>query len=177
MEATTMGTVAVSPPMPIPDASKTIAAALAFPMDYVVRRYAKDNGLPLEVAKEHEAEVKKYLALCVLHPGGGLGMSRIIDELWHTFIWFTHDYHRFCERVAGRYLHHGPATEEDLKSGKNIEDYLRTLSEYRLYFGEPPVHLWPKPSAKGVAETTCDGGCTACGGSGCSGSGCTACRG
>lgn len=157
---------------------EAIAVALAFPMNNVVQRYAKDHGLPLEVAREHEVELKKYLALCALRPGGGYGMSRVIDELWHTFIFFTFDYHRFCEEVAGRYLHHQPATEEDLSSGKNIEDYLRTLSEYRLYFGEPPVHLWPIPtSAKGMAETTCDGGCTACGGSGCSGSGCTSCRG
>ena len=128
--------------------SEVIAVAMAFPMDNVVRRYAKDNGLPLEVAKEHEVEMKKYLALCAIHRGGGLGMSRVIDELWHTFIWFTRDYHRFCDEVAGRYLHHGPATEENLASGKNVEDYLITLSLYREHFGEPPVHLWPKPKEK-----------------------------
>ena len=187
--------------------AETIAAAMAFPMDHVVRRYAKDHGLPLEVAKEHEVELKKYLALCALHPGGGYGMSRVIDELWHTFIWFTGDYHRFCNKVAGRYLHHQPATEEDLVNGKNLEDYSRTLSDYRSYFGEPSVHLWPVPTVaktdesscnrchlgpscgakckscndkgglESMAETTCGSGCTACGGTGCSGSGCSACRG
>lgn len=151
---------------------EAIAVALAFPMDHVVRRYAKDNGLPLDVAKEHEVELKKYLALCALHPGGGLGMSRVIDELWHTFIFFTRDYHWFCEQVAGRYLHHGPATEEDLETGENIKDYLRTLSEYRLYFGEPPVHLWPVPCARKSDEAGC--GNSTCGNS-CSSSTCSTC--
>lgn len=151
-----------------------IARALAFPMDRVVQRYAKDHGLPLEVAREHEAEVKKYLALCALTPGGGLGMSRVIDELWHTLIWFTRDYHRFCEEVAGRYLHHGPTSEEDLATGKNLDDYAQTLALYRQYFGEPPKHFWPEPG-KGDHATTCKG-CNTCSGAGCSGSGCTGCK-
>lgn len=151
---------------------EAIVAALVFPMDHVVQRYAKDHNLPVDVAKEHEVELKKYLALCTLHPDGGLGMSRVIDELWHTFIWFTRDYHRFCNQVAGRYLHHGPATEEALAGGKNIEEYLRTLSEYKTYFGEPPVHLWPAPSPRMSDEAGC--GHNNCGNS-CSSSTCSTC--
>lgn len=152
--------------------SEVIAAALAFPMHNVIKRYAKDHGLPLEVAKEHEVELKKYLVLCTLNPDGGLGMSRVIDELWHTFIFFTRDYHRFCEQVAGRYLHHGPAAEEDLRDGKNIEDYLRTLSEYQLYFGDPPIHLWPMPPTRRSDEAGCSN--STCGNS-CSSSTCSTC--
>lgn len=149
--------------------SKVIAMTLAFPMEHVLQRYLKDNGLPMDVAREHEIEFKKYIALCVLHPKGGLGVSRVIDELWHTFIIFTPDYHRFCEMVAGRYLHHQPTTEEDLKDGKNINDYARTLSVYKTYFGEPPVHLWPVPNTRPIESNGCDqSGC----GNGCSSSTC-----
>ncbi len=149
--------------------AEVLAKALAFPMDHVVRRYVKDHGLPLEVAREHEVELKKYLALCALRPGGGYGMSRVIDELWHTFIIFTPDYHLFCETIADRYLHHQPATEEDLRDGKNTEDYLRTLSTYRVHFGEPPVHIWPVPSTRPVEMDGC--GHVGCG-NGCSSSTC-----
>jgi hypothetical protein len=36
----------------------------------------------------------------------------ILDEMWHTFILYTPDYHEFCRRYFGRYLHHMPTTKE-----------------------------------------------------------------
>ncbi len=34
--------------------------------------------------------------------------SQKIDEAWHRFILFTKDYHEFCNRFFGKYIHHGP---------------------------------------------------------------------
>ena len=73
----------------------TVAAAMAFPMDAVVRRYAEDHNLPLKVAREHETELKRYLTLCALSENGSYGMLGAIDVLWHTFILFTREYERF----------------------------------------------------------------------------------
>ena len=33
----------------------------------------------------------------------------MVDIGWHTFILYTRDYSDFCQRVAGRYLHHAPS--------------------------------------------------------------------
>lgn len=35
--------------------------------------------------------------------------SQAADVAWHEFILFTRDYHAFCARALGRYLHHVPA--------------------------------------------------------------------
>ncbi len=35
--------------------------------------------------------------------------SQVIDDAWHAFILFTHNYETFCRRAFGRFLHHTPA--------------------------------------------------------------------
>jgi hypothetical protein len=35
--------------------------------------------------------------------------SQVADELWHEFILYTRDYHRFCRHAFGGFLHHTPA--------------------------------------------------------------------
>ncbi|MFI1194165.1 glycine-rich domain-containing protein [Micromonospora sp. NPDC020750] len=42
-----------------------------------------------------------------------LGPSRLVDIGWHTFILHTADYADFCQRVAGRFIHHQPEPTED----------------------------------------------------------------
>lgn len=40
-----------------------------------------------------------------------------VDPGWHAFIEHTVEYAEFCERVAGRFLHHVPIMIEDISSG------------------------------------------------------------
>src|SRR5687767_9252159 len=35
--------------------------------------------------------------------------SVVADSLWHEFILYTREYHSFCRRAFGRFLHHTPA--------------------------------------------------------------------
>lgn len=37
-----------------------------------------------------------------------IGPSDTVDIGWHTFILYTHEYADFCERIAGRFIHHQP---------------------------------------------------------------------
>lgn len=39
--------------------------------------------------------------------------SQIADELWHEFILHTREYHEFCKRAFGGFLHHTPAAVLD----------------------------------------------------------------
>lgn len=52
----------------------------------------------------------------------GLSMpSKVVDDLWHEFILMTKDYHDFCEKAFGKYLHHNPSHKEtnyDLRESK-----------------------------------------------------------
>jgi hypothetical protein len=81
-------------------AEAVVERALSFPMSDVVQRYAKEQRLPLSVGEEHSIELKRYLALCALHPETSYGMRGPIDEFWHTFIVFTERYASFCDHVA-----------------------------------------------------------------------------
>ena len=50
--------------------------------------------------------------------------SRVVDIAWHEMILFTREYHAFCDRAFGRYLHHSP----DAVAGEPMDAMLaRTL--------------------------------------------------
>jgi hypothetical protein len=49
-----------------------------------------------------------FLATSAVNPGEQLVPSSDVDKGWHAFILYTRDYAAFCDRVAGRFLHHVP---------------------------------------------------------------------
>lgn len=51
---------------------------------------------------------KKFLALHVSYPNVTIAPSEILDEYWHMHILDTIAYHKDCETIFGRYLHHYP---------------------------------------------------------------------
>lgn len=73
----------------------------------LVRRTARDHELDTAYAERLVNQCLVFLKACAtattpLHP------TRRIDWAWHMFILHTRDYTAFCERVAGRYMHHQP---------------------------------------------------------------------
>lgn len=48
-----------------------------------------------------------FLAACAT-AAEPLGPSALVDIGWHTFILHTRDYADFCQRIAGRFIHHQP---------------------------------------------------------------------
>jgi hypothetical protein len=155
-----------------PKSSVIINKAIDFPMDHILRRYALDNELDWETAKEHEREVKRYLALCAINPQVSYGMKGQIDELWHTFIMFTREYQKFCREVAGSFIHHVPNVPDEfgnkIKSG--ADDYIQFLNDYEIMFGEEaPKHLWPRLPQKQPISADCGGDISCAGCKGCTG--------
>jgi uncharacterized membrane protein YgcG len=54
--------------------------------------------------------LREYFQLCRMARNRMVAMpSPIVDEAWHEFILFTHDYNQFCHNAFGRFLHHTPA--------------------------------------------------------------------
>lgn len=49
--------------------------------------------------------------------------SQAVDDAWHEFILFTHNYQRFCREALGRFLHHVPA--EAMHSPTQAQDGLK----------------------------------------------------
>lgn len=143
-----------------------VARVMAYDMGPIVSRYAEDHELPIEVAAEHERELKRFLAVKALHPDKNYGMNGPVDELWHTFIIFTEDYTRFCEQTYGRYLHHRPALDKPTIARPEDSPYRIFLADYEEAFGEEaPLHLWPRLREIGDGEAEaymCDGDCGMC---------------
>ncbi|HMT27285.1 MAG TPA: hypothetical protein PKD96_03200 [Candidatus Absconditabacterales bacterium] len=134
----------------------------------VVKRYASENGLSIEEAEIHFEECKKFLYLCSI-TDRSLSPSKVLDEIWHTFILFTKDYANFCSQYLGSFVHHFPDVEQTPKSKQTNRDaflYARTLAE--TTFGSVYEPVWRITSNKVLTGDCSDspncGGCSDLGG-------------
>lgn len=136
-----------------------INRAMKFEMGRIVERYVRDEGLTETIAREHEQELKRFLAMCALNPNAQYGMKGPIDELWHTFLIFSKDYAQFCDHVAGRFIHHVPESGDE--KPRNSDTYALFLRDYEETFGHPPpAQYWPRPISPDVTAE-CQG-CNTC---------------
>jgi hypothetical protein len=133
------------------NATREIQKIMDYPMNDVVTRFAAEHDTTMEIAREHERELKRFLALCLLYPDKHFSPSMPVDEMWHTFILDTRKYNQFCEVVCGRFIHHEP--------GEPAEgEYEQFYKGYSVIFGEnPPVQVWPGLARAGELITDCRG--------------------
>jgi len=113
----------------------------AFEAPYLEEHLLRDRVL----GSQHEyrkafTELKKYLWLAD-RTGRPLPMtSHTIDAVWHQFILFTVEYHGFCDRFFGHYMHHAPnrpgAPQPD--DASMVKEFFRV---YKEHFG-PVSRLW-----------------------------------
>jgi ubiquinone/menaquinone biosynthesis C-methylase UbiE len=122
-----------------------IDRAMRFKMQKVLQRYADDFQASLADAQRLERELKRYLILRALYPRKRYPMAGPVDGLWHTFLLFTRLYARFCNRVAGQFLHHTPADIENRQELRRFKkDYANLWKDYPRVFAErPPASIWP----------------------------------
>jgi len=85
----------------------------------LVARVMADNGDDRPTAERITDQALAFLAACAANPGAGLAPSPQVDTGWHAFILHTADYAEFCDRLAGRFIHHLPDElgEEDSGAG------------------------------------------------------------
>jgi hypothetical protein len=82
----------------------------------VVNRFLETWEMSFEEAEDIFGETMKWLWLIAYNKECeeksieiAISQStKLIDEMWHTFILFTKDYFNFCEQYFGYYLHHYP---------------------------------------------------------------------
>jgi len=90
-------------------------------------------------------EFKKYIALVIINRFFSSSSptnqnnktivamtNNIIDELWHTLILFSKEYHEFSTKIFGTYFHHSPNTKNSSISNDSVRKF---YSEYKKYFG------------------------------------------
>jgi hypothetical protein len=95
------------------------------------------------------AELKKYLWLAMNHQANLSMFSLRVDEVWHQFILFTHQYHQFCDRIFGQYVHHLPESSF-IKRAKTPRDTFNQL--YEAEFGTLP-EVWLENTFKTCGPT------------------------
>ena len=114
-----------------------------------VRRLARENGWPVDRARQAILEYKRfvYLAVRAPHP---VTPSRDVDQVWHLHLTHSRSYwQEMCGEILGRPLHHEPTAGGESEDRKYLEQYKRTLASYERAFGEvPPEAFWPLPQAR-----------------------------
>lgn len=136
----------------------------------VMKKYARDYELPLDVAAEHFTELMKFLFVCATYKGS-FSPTQTIDNVWHTFILFTKEYDSFCKEYFGKFIHHNPDVDinESTKS-ENNRTYKLLYDIVISEFGEPTSKAWYNPYKTVKMSLVSDGDCTGDGGDGnCSG--------
>ncbi|CAM3030912.1 Uncharacterized conserved protein [Legionella steigerwaltii] len=128
--------------------------------DKIISRYDKDYPSATMQAEDALEELMKFIWLCMKqksekysNPGNDfLNFSCVIhpemvdiDNMWHTFLLFTKDYHAFCsEYLGGIFFHHEPIiNENDHVSDENYEQELTLYLSY-IYdnLGEDTLRKW-----------------------------------
>lgn len=77
----------------------------------LVSRIVKDEGHDRDLAERIMDQALVFLAACTQEHGAPLSPTPLVDVGWHTFILHTRDYSEFCQRIAGRMIHHVPDVE------------------------------------------------------------------
>src|ERR1700730_8937382 len=110
---------------------RPLPEVLAYDNDAVIDRYQKDFGISAEDAALLFSDVKRFLWLAAVE--GVVAPPPKIDDGWHTFIIFTLDYQKFCERYFGRFMHHRPHGLADKLDGGNA--VRSTVESVIVHFG------------------------------------------
>lgn len=113
-------------------------------MTKVIARLKKERT---ELSDAHldalEVEYKRFLSLGLTAEKGTFPISEAVDQMWHTHILFTRDYHKLSQALGRDYIHHYPIlTQEDTERLTPL--YItNTLREYKRLYGEPNASFWP----------------------------------
>jgi hypothetical protein len=79
----------------------------------LANRIMIDADVDLALAERILEQALGFLHLLAITNSSNYSPAPMVDVGWHTFILNTKDYANFCERVAGRFIHHKPADDPE----------------------------------------------------------------
>ncbi len=95
----------------------------------LVRRVVADDGVTPELAERIVDQALAFLGACAREHTEPLSPSEVVDLGWHAFLLHTRDYADFCDRIAGRFLHHVPTDEDNpTATGTAAQTIARTVA-------------------------------------------------
>lgn len=127
--------------------------------DRLVTHIVKTEDLPPEFAARIMDQALAFLRACADNPGSSLSPSPLVDIGWHCFILHTTDYAEFCDRFAGRFIHHIP-TDERTARDDLLAEMARTMKAISTAGLDVDPELW---SALALNCNNGDDGCRASG--------------
>jgi hypothetical protein len=134
-------------------ASELVSSRL---FERLTRRVMAEHAMGQEAAERVVDQTIAFLLACALNPDAGLAPSAEVDKGWHAFILHTADYAEFCQRVAGRFIHHRPTELGDENSETAIDATVAAM----LAAGIPlDPGLWPASAACNSDCHQCHAGC------------------
>ncbi|MFE4217157.1 glycine-rich domain-containing protein [Streptomyces sp. NPDC056844] len=129
-------------------------------MERLAGRVTKDHpDTDLPTARRIIGQAAAFLAASAALPDAELAPSRAVDVAWHTWILHTIDYAVFCERVAGRFIHHVPTPDGESIEGGPESARQRTLDAISAAGFRIDHDLWPDAAMMGECSQ-CHAGCT-----------------
>ncbi|MEU4362561.1 hypothetical protein [Promicromonospora sp. NPDC023987] len=126
----------------------------------IVQRVAEEHDHDLSMAGRIVDQALAFLGTTATHQGRPLSPSEIVNPGWHEFILHTVDYVEFCERIAGRFLHHVPTEPENVAAeGEGGHDTLSyTVDAIDAAGFSVDTELWPTAHTGKCSQ--CHAGCT-----------------
>ncbi|MGH3793649.1 MAG: glycine-rich domain-containing protein [Pseudonocardiaceae bacterium] len=126
----------------------------------LTRRIVEDEGIDQQFAERIMDQALVFLKACAENHRTRLAPSKSVDIGWHVFVLHTRDYADFCERVAGRFIHHIPTDDETSRGQVARDTLVRTVRAIQSTGFAVDAELWPDVAGKLSARCSpCHNGC------------------
>lgn len=123
----------------------------------LTRRVTTDHPEISEAtARRIVGQAAAFVAASGQQPGRDLMPSELVDYGWHAFILHTVDYATYCQRIAGRFVHHVPTDEDEQVTGGAAAAHARTMAAIAAAGYTVDADLW---TSAGDC-TQCHAGCS-----------------
>ncbi|HAT13112.1 MAG TPA: hypothetical protein DCS91_05640 [Microcoleaceae bacterium UBA11344] len=109
------------------------AQVMSYDLSLIRERFLKDHPELYSRLDSIELLYRQYMYLCAIKPKMSLSVpSNEVDKFWHCHIIHTQAYQKFCNDIAGYFIHHAPhsllANEEKKVARRNL------LSLFMIHF-------------------------------------------
>jgi hypothetical protein len=126
--------------------------------DRLIRHIIADEDVEERLAERMVDQALAFLYACAKTTDTPLRPSKTVDVGWHAFVLHTSAYAEFCDRIAGRFIHHEPTEfEPPAHVGTTLAPTVNTMRLLGLAVDD---ELWMRGSAD---CSQCHSGCTNCG--------------
>lgn len=95
--------------------------------DRMAARIAIEYGMDRPLAERVMDQALAFLFACATATTA-LKPSKLVDVGWHTFVLYTQEYAEFCDRVAGRFIHHIPDDGDGAPEARSADPWQTTAA-------------------------------------------------